>query len=80
MGRSLEYIVEKFPDHRATIINLYNKDEDFRTLCDDYLTSAEMLEKHRQNTIKDRQLKNDYSELYIELEKEIIHVLATGNK
>jgi len=80
MGKSLEYIVEKFPDHRTTIIHLYNKDGDFRTLYEDYLTSALMLEKYRQYAIKDKRAENVYSELYVELEEEIIHLLSTGEK
>ena len=80
MSRSLEYMLGKFPDHRGRIINLYNKDEDFRTLCEDYLASAQALEKYRQITINDKQFENDFSQIYVELEKEIIHVLASGDK
>jgi hypothetical protein len=80
MGKSLDYIIEKFPDHRASIIHLYNKDEDFRTLCEDYMASAQALEKYRQKAIKDKQFENDFSQIYVELENEIIHLLATANK
>ena len=72
MVKSLEYIIEKFPDHRASIIHLYNKDEDFRMLCEDYMASARSLQEYRQNAIKDKQFENDFSQIYVELEKEII--------
>jgi len=80
MVKSLAYIVGKFPDHKSMIIDLYARDEDFRTLCEDYLASARMLEEYRQNTIKDRKFENDFSQIYVELEKEINRLLATRDK
>ena len=77
MTKELVYILGKFPDHSDKIIDLYNKDEDFRILCEDYLTSVQALEECRLNVIKDREFENEFSQVYVELEKEIIHLLET---
>ena len=77
MQKSLEYILSKYPDHGPKIIEIYNKDEDFRILCEDYYTSAHALEKSRNNTMKDREVENEYSQVYVELEKEIIHLIKS---
>ena len=77
MTKVLEYILGKFPDHSAKIIDLFNKDEDFRILCEDYVTSMQEAEGKRLNVIKDREIEREYLHVNIELEKEIIHVLET---
>jgi len=75
MKKVLEYILNKFPDQRPKIIDLYNYDEDFRTLCEDLLVSVETLEKCRLNGIKDKKFEDEFIQVYVELEKEIIHLL-----
>ena len=75
MRKAFDYILSKFPDHRTKIIELYNKDEDFRILCEDFLTSIETLEDCRQNVIKDREFENEFLHVNLDLEKEIIHLL-----
>ena len=75
MRKALDYILTKLPDHSAEIIELYNKDEDFRILCEDYLASGQALEECRLNVIKDKEFENEFLQVYLELEKEIIHLL-----
>ena len=77
MQEALEYILSRYPDHRAKIVEIFNNDEDFRILCEDFYTSATALEGSRQSTIKNREVENEYSQVYVELEKEIIHLLET---
>ncbi len=75
MRKVLDYILEKFPDQRPKIIDLYNNDDDFRSLCGDYVTTTETLEECRQNGIKDKKFENEFLQVHVELEKEIIHLL-----
>ncbi len=77
MRKGLDYILKKLPAHSAEIIELYNKDVDFRILCEDYLASGQALEECRLNVIKDKEFENEFLELYLELEKEISHLLGT---
>ena len=79
MRKAFEFILSKYPDHRTNIIELYNKEEDFRILCEDYLTSVETLEECRQNVIKDREFENEFLQVNLDLEKEIVHLLERHN-
>ena len=42
------------------IIDLYNKDEDFRILCDDYTASAQAVEQCRLSDVKDKEFENEF--------------------
>ena len=75
MTKVLEYIVAKFPDHSSKIIDLFSRNEDFRILCEDYMTSMNEVEERRLNVIKNREVEQEFLKVYMELEKEIIHVL-----
>lgn len=79
MRKALDYILGIKPDQSARIIELYNKDEDFRTLCDDYLASAEALAECRNKVLKERQYENEFMEINLELEREINHLLHDRN-
>ena len=75
MRKAFEFILSKFPGHRDKIIELYNKDEDFRILCEDYLTSVQTIEECRQKVMEDRGVENEFLQLNFDLEKEIIQLL-----
>lgn len=75
MRKAFDHILAKFPDQRTKIIELYNNDEDFRILCEDFLTSTQTLEECRQNVIKDREFENEFLQVNLDLEKEIVHLL-----
>ena len=75
MTKELVYILGKFPEHSDKIIGLYNKDEDFRILCEDYVISIQAAEERRLNAIMDRRIEKEFLHVNIELEKEIIHLL-----
>lgn len=75
MTKVLEYIIGKFPDQSSKIIDLYSRNEDFRILCEDYMTSMYEVEERRLNVIKNREVEQEFLKVYMELEKEIIHVL-----
>jgi hypothetical protein len=77
MRKSLDYILGRFPDHGNKILDLFNQDDDFRMLCEDFLASMQGLEECRLNVIKDKGLENEFSQVHLELEKEIIHLLGT---
>ena len=51
---------------------LYEVDEDFRSLCDDYLVSRKNFEKFKDQTFETKQLKQEFKYLSQNLEKEIL--------
>ncbi len=80
MTKALEYILAKFPDHGAKIIELFDKDEDFRILCDDYLTSMRTVEQFRTGIQKGNPFESEFMDLHHELEKEIREILNSDRK
>jgi hypothetical protein len=80
MEKALEYIVNKFPDQATSTIDLYCIDEDFRVLCEDYLTSIQTIEASRLKVLTDRLVENEYIQVALELEKEILHFLQNKKK
>jgi hypothetical protein len=75
MRKALDHILGKWPALRAKIIELYNSDDDFRILCEDYLTSSETIEDFRQKKIKNCDFENEFIQVNQELEKEVLHLL-----
>ena len=80
MEKELDYVLRKFPDHTAIMIDLYCTDEDFRILCGDYLTSVQTIEECRLKVLKDRTVENEYLQVALDLEKEILCLLKRKNK
>jgi hypothetical protein len=80
MDKALEYVVSKFPDHAASISDLYCTCEDFRIVCEDYLTSVQTIEASRLRVLTNRSVENEYAQVSLELEKEIFHMLQRRNK
>ena len=76
MNKELNNMLERFPDQRKRIIELYNKNEDFRALCEDYWQSKKALLNSRGNQIEDALLENEYSGLCLELEKEALRFIG----
>ena len=77
IGKAYEYLLVKYPDHSAKIIDLYRKDEEFRILCEDYQNIIMEIEKCRLNVIKDREIEREFLHANLQLEKEIIRYLET---
>ena len=75
MGKALEHILVKYPELRAKIIELYQRDEDFRILCDDYLMNMEALGECKINVAKDIELESALLQLNQDLENELNTVL-----
>ncbi len=71
MRRSLDNILSKFPSHRTRIIDLYNWNEDFRILCEDYMTTEELAEETKLKHPQNPAIENEFLQLNKELEKEI---------
>ena len=71
MTPSLQLVSEQFPHLRERVACLFESDEVFRELCDDYEACAEALV--RQETNED--LKREYAALRLRLETELLGYL-----
>ena len=72
----LERVRDNFPLQINIINELFEESESFRTLCEDYVDCQTVIEQHECNMkIIDREMINDYKQLFKELEEEIrIHL------
>ena len=66
----------RFAEYIETIKMLYKVDDDFKTLCDDYMTSKTSLEEFHEKAMQDKQMELEYKRLYRDLEKEILEYVA----
>ena len=68
--------IEQFSKYMKSISVLYLTDEDFKTLCDDYITTKTNIQKYQGRLREDVERKLEYEHLSIELEKEILRYLS----
>lgn len=73
--KELDNMLEKFPIHRARIIELYQVSANFRMLCEDYWISIQALTTYRKNLQPDSMLAKEYVSICSELEKEVMGYL-----
>ena len=71
MTLSLQRVSEQFPHLRERVACLFEHDEVFRELCDDYETCAQALSQHERN----EDLRREYSALRLRLETELLGYL-----
>ena len=75
MEEEVIYMLNKFPAYRSEILKAYENNEDFKSLCEDYLAALQSYENIRRKMIKDYRGELEYRELFLELEKEILEML-----
>ncbi len=69
--QKLQVMIQKFPDFRIRILQLYEHDENFKSLCEDYWLCTAMLEQQKKMTPADAALATEYSLICITLENDI---------
>ena len=57
----LQLMIQKFPDFRIRIIQLYEHDENFKSLCEDYWLCTTLLEKQKNMKPVNAELATEYS-------------------
>ncbi len=67
----LQAMIQRFPDFRVRIIQLYQNDENFKSLCEDYWLCSTLLAKHKSNVDTDLELENEYDSICATLENDI---------
>ena len=64
--------ISQFAEYIETIKKLYEVDDDFKILCDDYMKSKTSFEEFRDKSLETKQMKLEYKRLSRDLEKEIL--------
>lgn len=75
MNAELMCMFEKFPGLREKILSLYEKDDEFQTLCFDYFLCIRSLTQWETNLKKDEKFIYEYSELKRTLESELLQYI-----
>jgi predicted secreted protein len=73
--KELDYMIEKFPQYRAKLIHLFNNNDDFRSLCDDYWQCNYCATKFTSNVKNEARIENNYKVLSLALEQEVQNYL-----
>ncbi|MBC2710438.1 MAG: hypothetical protein HGJ94_05405 [Desulfosarcina sp.] len=73
---NLLWVVKRFPDHKANLLQLSRENRNFKIICDDYRRCSEALKKWRQSASETASARSqEYADLLQELELEIIELL-----
>lgn len=71
LPQELQVILLKFPGSGAKIIQLYNHDSNFKSLCEDYWLSTTLLARQRGSIGADIAMENEYKSIRALLETEV---------
>ena len=80
MYKELDYMLETYPGYRGRITELFNSNEDFKSLCDDVWQCKNNLLQLGKNRVNDTRNENGYRLLWLELEKEVLNFLTGHSK
>ena len=80
MNPQLDCMVEKFPGLGEQILILYDRSNEFKTLCYDYFLCLKSLEKWQMSLKKDKTFIDEYSDLKRTLESEVLDFIERTNK
>ena len=67
----LELITDRFPKDRDKIVALYYSDEYFRTICEDYYTCLNFLNKFKKEFSDRKGSVEEYEKIRVDLEQEL---------
>ena len=68
-------MMSRFPAYRERIMEAYKNNDEFKSLCEDFYTSALSLRNCKTQVIKDKQSEVEYQKLFLDLEVEILNFL-----
>ena len=76
MHSALRFIGERLPHVEERAALLYESDEDFRELCDEYRVCSETSVRMESDPGSNPALRNEYATLRLRLEGELLRYLA----
>jgi hypothetical protein len=74
-NKEITFLLGRFPTFRGRILDEYNSNEEFKSLCDDLYSSACTLEDRQKKLSIVASGELEYRKLYLELEEEVVHFL-----
>ena len=75
----LLYVTNRFPAFHERVADLYNQNEEFQGLCNDYFLCIKSLEQWKARIENDQNCLMEYKDLKVTLEQEICRFLEKSN-
>jgi len=79
MNEEIIYMLDRFPKHRKIILKAYNTNDEFKSLCQDFYSTARALENYKNDMIKNLKGELEYQRVFADLEKEIVEYLYSDD-
>jgi hypothetical protein len=79
MNDDVKFMMDRFSAFRERILNAYQTNEEFKSLCEDFYSSALILKNYKKKMMQDKKSELEYRKLFLELETEILNFLGTGD-
>jgi len=76
MNEDVKYMMSRFSAHKDQILSEYETNEEFRSLCEDFYSSALILENCKKKILKDKKSELEYRKLFLDLENEVLNFLG----
>jgi hypothetical protein len=77
MDSGVERVIERFPEHAASIQDCFHDDPSFREMCSDYAETLEALQRWEASSGPHKAARiEEYQELARELESEVLAALG----
>ena len=72
---ALSTVREHFPDHEKLVTRLFDEDDEFRGLCDDYRDCLAYLARTRPPSGASESLRKEFTALQLRLETELLQYI-----
>jgi hypothetical protein len=79
LNKQLDLIKEKFPQKKKRIEELYGENEDFRSLCSDYILCIQQLERFKTEFGEKQLSLKEFLVMQTELERELYNLIFSIN-
>ena len=76
MNEDVKYMMSRFSAYKEQILDAYETNEEFKSLCEDFYSSALILENYKKKILKDKKSELEYRKLFLDLENEILNFLG----
>lgn len=78
MSEDVNFMMSRFSAHKQKILYEYQTNDEFKTLCEHFYSSALILDNFKK-IIKDKKSELGYRKLFLVLENEILDFLGAGD-
>jgi hypothetical protein len=72
---SLKLVSERFGPLRDRAVRAFERDPDFRDLCDEYQACVETLASHEERPRSSEAVRREYAALLLRVEREVLRYL-----